>query len=100
MRIGSVHVPDMKHIENYSHVCIWFAMCRGELRQGLDAFDALYPCFPAGTLSGSENRAMVDYRGAGPGKTWSLRRSPGLLDFSGNRTPARIRTLSIMKEWQ
>lgn len=47
------------HIEKYSHVIHIVSNVSGELAEGKDAFDALFSCFPAGTLSGAPKiRAM------------------------------------------
>ncbi|HEY3289459.1 MAG TPA: anthranilate synthase component I [Anaerolineae bacterium] len=56
---GSVQVPDLMIIENYSHVMHITSSVQGRVRQGLDAFDVLSATFPAGTLSGAPKvRAM------------------------------------------
>ncbi|MCL5997737.1 MAG: anthranilate synthase component I [Chloroflexi bacterium] len=56
---GSVHVPDLMTIENYSHVMHIVSTVQGRVRQGMDAFDVLRATFPAGTLSGAPKvRAM------------------------------------------
>ncbi|MCL4507381.1 MAG: anthranilate synthase component I [Chloroflexi bacterium] len=56
---GSVHVPDLMIIENYSHVMHITSSVQGRVRTGLDAFDVLSATFPAGTLSGAPKvRAM------------------------------------------
>lgn len=56
---GSVKVTDMMHIEKYSHVIHIVSNVEGILKKGADVFDALYSCFPAGTLSGAPKiRAM------------------------------------------
>lgn len=56
---GTVRVEDMMHIERYSHVMHIVSNVLGRLKDGLDAFDALGSCFPAGTLSGAPKiRAM------------------------------------------
>jgi anthranilate synthase component I len=56
---GSVQVPDLMAIENYSHVMHITSTVHGHVRQGLDAFDVLRATFPAGTLSGAPKvRAM------------------------------------------
>jgi anthranilate synthase component I len=58
-RTGSVRVEEMMHIEKYSHVIHIVSNVCGELAEGNDAFDALFSCFPAGTLSGAPKiRAM------------------------------------------
>jgi anthranilate synthase component 1 len=56
---GSVHVPDLMNIENYSHVMHIVSTVEGRVREGMDAFDVLRATFPAGTLSGAPKvRAM------------------------------------------
>jgi anthranilate synthase component 1 len=58
-RTGSVRVEEMMHIEKYSHVMHIVSNVRGELAESCDAFDALFSCFPAGTLTGAPKiRAM------------------------------------------
>jgi len=58
-RAGSVEVRDLMSVERYSHVMHMVTKVRGRLRPGLDAFDALAACFPAGTVSGAPKvRAM------------------------------------------
>ncbi len=55
----SVQVAARMVIERYSHVMHMVSEVRGELREGLDALDALAAAFPAGTLSGAPKvRAM------------------------------------------
>jgi anthranilate synthase component 1 len=56
---GSVTVEDLMSIERYSHVQHLVSSLRSRLRQGLDRFDALASCFPAGTVTGAPKvRAM------------------------------------------
>ena len=56
---GSVRVTDLLALERYSHVMHLVSEVRGALRDGLDAFDALRACFPAGTVTGAPKvRAM------------------------------------------
>jgi anthranilate synthase component 1 len=56
---GSVHVPDLMTIENYSHVMHIVSTVHGKVRPGMDMFDVLRATFPAGTLSGAPKvRAM------------------------------------------
>jgi anthranilate synthase component 1 len=58
-RYGTVRVPDLMVIENYSHVMHIVSTVEGRARDGLDAFDVLRATFPAGTLSGAPKvRAM------------------------------------------
>jgi anthranilate synthase component 1 len=56
---GSVHCPELKTVERYSHVMHLTSLVRGTLLPGLDAMDVLASCFPAGTVSGAPKvRAM------------------------------------------
>jgi len=50
---GSVRVEEMMHVEQYSHVMHLVSNVSGTLAPGKDALDALFACFPAGTLSGA-----------------------------------------------
>lgn len=56
---GSVRVEESMTIERYSHVQHLVTGLRSRLRDGLDRFDALSSCFPAGTVTGAPKiRAM------------------------------------------
>jgi anthranilate synthase component 1 len=56
---GSVKVEELMGIERYSHVQHLVSSLRARLRDGLDRFDALASCFPAGTVTGAPKvRAM------------------------------------------
>ena len=56
---GTVRVAREMEVERYSHVMHLVSEVEGRLRDGLDAWDALFACFPAGTLSGAPKvRAM------------------------------------------
>jgi anthranilate synthase component 1 len=56
---GSVKVEDLMAVERYSHVQHLVTCLRARLREGLDRFDALASCFPAGTVTGAPKvRAM------------------------------------------
>jgi anthranilate synthase component 1 len=56
---GSVTVEDLMAVERYSHVQHLVTSLRARLRDGLDRFDALASCFPAGTVTGAPKiRAM------------------------------------------
>jgi len=82
---GSVVVDDLLVVERYSHVMHIVSGVHGELAEGLDQFDVLNACFPAGTVSGAPKiRAMeiID-------ELESERRGPyagavGYFGFSGN----------------
>ena len=56
---GSVEVTERFIVERYSHVMHIVSHVEGNLREGLDAVDALFAGFPAGTVSGAPKiRAM------------------------------------------
>ncbi len=58
-RIGTMKVTEQFIIEYYSHVMHIVSNVEGELRDDLDAIDALFAGFPAGTVSGAPKiRAM------------------------------------------
>lgn len=56
---GTVEVERLAKVERFSHLMHLVSQVRGQLREGLDAFDAFRALFPAGTLSGAPKvRAM------------------------------------------
>jgi len=58
-RTGAVKVTDSFFIERYSHVMHLVSNVEGDIRDGLDAVDALAAGLPAGTLTGAPKiRAM------------------------------------------
>jgi len=58
-RYGSVEVSKFMQIEKYSHVQHMVSEVRGELKEGVNCFDALAAIFPAGTVTGAPKvRAM------------------------------------------
>ncbi|MCW5960022.1 MAG: anthranilate synthase component I family protein [Pyrinomonadaceae bacterium] len=56
---GSVKVAELMKIERYSHVQHLVTSLRSKLKAGLDRFDALGSCFPAGTVSGAPKVAAM-----------------------------------------
>lgn len=56
---GTVRVVRHMEVERYSHVMHLVSEVEGDLKDGCDGWDALFACFPAGTLSGAPKvRAM------------------------------------------
>ncbi|HVZ94287.1 MAG TPA: chorismate-binding protein [Phycisphaerales bacterium] len=56
---GTIATPALMEIERYSHVMHISSTVTGELREGLDAWDALRAALPVGTISGAPKvRAM------------------------------------------
>ena len=94
---GTVKLTEVMVIERYSHVMHITSNVSGQLKRGLDAFDAMKACLPAGTVSGAPKvRAMqiID-------ELETHRRGPyagavGYIDYSGNMdTCIALRTLVV-----
>ncbi len=72
-------------IERYSHVQHMVSHVEGELRDDLDALDALRCCHPAGTVSGAPKvRAMQIIDELEPVKRGPYAGAVGYLDYRGN----------------
>jgi anthranilate synthase component I len=82
---GSVTVERLMFVERYSHVMHLVSSLRGRLRDGVDCFEALMACFPAGTLSGAPKiRAMEIIDELEPTRRGLYGGAILYLDFSGN----------------
>lgn len=95
--IGSVKVTDMMTVERYSHVMHLVSNVEGDMKDGLDAFDVLRACFPAGTVTGAPKvRAMEIIEELEPTRRGPYAGSVGYFSYSGNMdTCITIRTLII-----
>jgi anthranilate synthase component 1 len=94
---GSVKVDSLMHVEKYSHVQHLVSRLSSTLRVGLDQFDALASCFPAGTVSGAPKvRAIEIIRSLEPAPRGVYAGAVGYFDYAGNiDTCIAIRTLSL-----
>jgi anthranilate synthase component I len=82
---GSVKVEDLMGIERYSHVQHLVTSLRARLRDGLDRFDALASCFPAGTVTGAPKiRAMEIIRELEPDDRGVYAGSVLYMDYAEN----------------
>ena len=82
---GSVKVDDLMRVERYSHVQHLETSLRSRLRDGLDRFDALASCFPAGTVTGAPKiRAMEIIRGLEPDSRGIYAGSVLYMDYADN----------------
>ena len=92
---GSVSVEKLLFVERYSHVMHLVSSLRGRLLGGVDCFDALMACFPAGTVSGAPKvRAMEIIDELEPTRRGIYAGAILYLDFSGNLDSCiAIRTL-------
>ena len=94
---GTVRVEDLMFIERYSHVMHLVSSLRGQLRNGLDRWDTLMACFPAGTVSGAPKvRAMEIIDELEPTKRGVYAGAVMYADFSNNLDSCiAIRTLVV-----
>jgi anthranilate synthase component 1 len=85
------------YVERYSHVLHLVSSLRSKLRPGVDCFDALAACFPAGTLTGAPKiRAMEIIDELEPTRRGVYGGAILYLDFSGNLDSCiAIRTLVV-----
>ena len=98
-KFDTVRVTEMMEIERYSHVMHIVSNVEGELDDNMDSIDALFACYPAGTLSGAPKiRAMEIIDELEPHRRGIYGGAVGYLDFSGNLdTCIAIRTM-VVKE--
>ena len=94
---GSVRVERLMAVEKYSHVQHLVSDVAGRLRPGLDRFDALASCFPAGTVSGAPKvRAIEIIRELEPDERSIYSGAVGHFDHAGNMdTCIAIRTIVL-----
>ncbi len=93
----TVELSDVMTIERYSHVMHITSNVTGELRDDLDAFDALRACLPAGTVSGAPKvRAMEIIDELEPHRRGPYAGAVGYMDYGGNMdTCIALRTMVI-----
>ncbi|WP_028325067.1 anthranilate synthase component I family protein [Desulfatirhabdium butyrativorans] len=97
---GTVQVTDLMFVERYSHVMHLVSNIQAELKPGLDAYDLLQSCFPAGTLSGAPKiRAMQIIAELEPDARGPYGGAVGYISFQGNMDFAiTIRTAIIRND--
>ncbi len=94
---GSVRVENLMSVEKYSHVQHLVSYLSAKLRAGLDRFDALGSCFPAGTVSGAPKvRAIEIIKEIEPDPRGVYAGAVGYFDYGGNMDMCiAIRTLVL-----
>ena len=94
---GTVRVETLMSVEQYSHVMHLVSACRGRLRDGVGAMDALRATLPAGTLSGAPKvRAMQIIDELEPVKRGGYGGAIGYLSYTGELdTAIHIRTVVV-----
>ena len=92
---GSVQVREYMVIERYSHVMHIVSHIEGILKKGLDAYDVMSACFPAGTLTGAPKiRAMEIIHELEPEPRGVYGGALGYIGYDGNMDLAiTIRTI-------
>jgi anthranilate synthase component 1 len=96
-KYGTVKVTELFSVEKYSHVMHLVSNVQGKLRKGMDQYDLLKACFPAGTVSGAPKvRAMEIIEELEPCRRGPYAGALGYFSFSGNvDTCIIIRTILI-----
>lgn len=94
---GSVAVSGLMSVEKYSHVQHLVTHLSANLKEGLDRFDALAACFPAGTVSGAPKvRAIEIISELEPTPRGIYSGAVGYFDYSGNMDACiAIRTMVL-----
>ena len=94
-RYGSVTVPEFMQIHQFSHVQHIVSQVSGDLKEGLESFDAIKAVFPAGTVSGAPKvRAMQIIEELEPSHRGPYAGAVGYFSCNGNSDFAiTIRTL-------
>ena len=84
-KFGTVKVEKLRSIERFSHVMHIGSTVRGEIRQDVDALDAIEAVLPAGTLSGTPKIRACQIIGAlEHNKRGIYGGAIGYIDFTGN----------------
>jgi len=94
-KYGSVHVPEFMKVHQYSYVQHIVSRVTGQLKDGLESYDALRAVFPAGTVSGAPKvRAMEIIDELEPARRGPYAGAVGYFSYNGNTDFAiTIRTL-------
>ncbi len=94
---GSVQVDSLMMIERYSQVQHLVTSLRARLRDGLDRFDSLASCFPAGTVTGAPKiRAMQIISELEPANRGVYAGAVLYVDYAGNLDSCiAIRTIEL-----
>lgn len=96
-KIGTVTVPTMMEVRNYSHVMHLVSLVEGQKSTNKDAFDVLSTFLPAGTLSGAPKiRAMEIIEELEPEMRGTYGGAIGYFGFDGDMDMCiAIRTMII-----
>ncbi|MBK50555.1 MAG: anthranilate synthase component I [SAR202 cluster bacterium] len=96
---GTVKVSQLMEVERYSHVMHIVSHVKGTLKKGLDCFDALRSCFPAGTVSGAPKiRAMEIIAELEPENRGAYAGAVGYFSYSGDMDTAILLRTIVLKD--
>lgn len=98
---GSVEVSEEFTVERYSHVMHIVSHVEGNLREGLDAVDALLAGLPAGTVSGAPKiRAMQIINGLEPSRRGIYGGAVGYFGWNGDMDTCIALRTAVLKDGQ
>jgi len=84
-KYGSVHVKEMRTLEEYQYVFQATSTVEGVLGEGKDCFDLIQACFPGGSITGCPKiRAMEIVEELEPTRRAMYTGSLGYINFDGN----------------
>ena len=96
---GSVRVTSHFEVEYYSHVMHIASQVEGEIRENLDAVDALVAGFPAGTVSGAPKiRAMELIDKLEPDKRGAYSGAVGYISVAGDLDTCIALRTAVVKD--
>ncbi|QNU66262.1 chorismate-binding protein [Ruminiclostridium herbifermentans] len=96
---GSVHVPDLLKVEEYSNFFHMTSTVKGKLQSDLNSMELFEATFPAGTLTGAPKiRAMEIISELEPEKRGPYGGAIGCFDFNGNIISSIIIRTAIKKD--
>ena len=58
--VGTVHVPDLMHVETYETVHQLVSTVRGLLREDVEPPDCIRACFPGGSMTGAPKKRTME----------------------------------------
>ena len=96
---GTVVVRDFMHLERFSHIQHIVSTVTGDLREDVEAYDALRATFPAGTLSGAPKpSAMRIIDRLEPVRRGVYGGTVGYFDFAGDMDMAIAIRTAVIKD--